>query len=242
MSFTPASPGSVTAFDGIIVAVCAAVVAGTYVANRRLGVRAGIAARRTVVLAVVLLIWLTLTSAVVARGALAAAPMPRVPLFFAAANLGAMILAFSPVGGRLAQGLPLAALVAFQAFRLPLEAVLHAWVARGTIPTTMTWTGQNFDVITGVLALAAAPFARHSTPRGRAVAWVFNVVGFALLLNVMRVAVMSSPLPFAWRDMEPPLQLVMHLPYALIVTVCVAGALAGHIVLTRALLVARHGV
>jgi hypothetical protein len=48
--------------------------------------------------------------------------------------------------------------------------------------------------------------------------------------------VMSSPLPFAWKDVDPPLQLALHLPYALIVTVCVAGALAGHVVLTRALL------
>jgi hypothetical protein len=57
----------------------------------------------------------------------------------------------------------------------------------------------------------------------------------ALLLNVMRVAMMSSPLPFAW-DVRPPLQLVSHLPYAWIAPVCVAGALAGHLVLTRALL------
>jgi hypothetical protein len=28
----------------------------------------------------------------------------------------------------------------------------------------------------------------------------------------------------------------MHLPYALIAPVCVAGALAGHVILTRALL------
>jgi hypothetical protein len=43
------------------------------------------------------------------------------------------------------------------------------------------------------------------------------------------------PLPFAW-GVQPPLQLVMYLPYALIGPVCVAGALAGHVILTRALL------
>ncbi len=41
----------------------------------------------------------------------------------------------------------------------------------------------------------------------------------------------SSPLP-----VEPPLVLAFHLPNALIVPVCVGGALFGHVALTRALL------
>lgn len=49
----------------------------------------------------------------------------------------------------------------------------------------------------------------------------------------MRVAIMSSPLPFAWGPQPPPLLLALHLPYALIGPVCVGGALFGHVVLTR---------
>jgi hypothetical protein len=124
-----------------------------------------------------------------------------------------------------------AALVAFQAFRLPLELVLHRWALEGTIPLTMTWTGDNWDIVSGIVALVAAPFAH----RHRVVAWGANVVGIILLLNVIRVALLSSPLPFAWM-VTPPLLLALHLPYAWIGPVCVGGALAGHIVLTRALL------
>ena len=69
-------------------------------------------------------------------------------------------------------------------------------------------------------------------------AWVANLVGFALLLNVMRVAVLAAPVPFGWGQ-QPPLLLAFHLPYALIGPVCVGGALFGHIVLTRALLRAK---
>ena len=39
-----------------------------------------------------------------------------------------------------------------------------------------------------------------------------------------------------FRGVEPPLQLMFHMPYALIATVCVAGAVAGHVILTRRLL------
>ncbi len=84
--------------------------------------------------------------------------------------------------------------------------------------------------------LVLAPFVGRS----RALAWVANGVGFVLLLNVARVALLSAPLPFAW-SVTPPLQLPFHLPYALIVPVCVAGALAGHLVLTRRLLLGDGG-
>jgi len=46
---------------------------------------------------------------------------------------------------------------------------------------------------------------------------------------------MSAPLSFAWH-VSPPLLLPFHFPYFFIVPVCVGGALAGHIILTRALL------
>jgi hypothetical protein len=63
---------------------------------------------------------------------------------------------------------------------------------------------------------------------------VANLVGIVLLVNVARVALLSSPVPFGW-GVEPPLVLALHLPYALIGPVCVSGALLGHVVLTRAL-------
>ena len=79
---------------------------------------------------------------------------------------------------------------------------------------------------------------------GRSLGWygendgagfIMSLVGAVLLLNVIRVAVLSSPLPFGWK-VKPPLLLALHLPYAWIGPVCVGGALLGHIVLTRALL------
>jgi hypothetical protein len=163
-----------------------------------------------------------------------ALPLMGFPLFFGSVFAVAAGLGLSPIGGKLASVIPLAALVGFQSFRLPLELVLHSWAAQGTIPETMTWNGQNWDIISGIVALVAAPFAG----RFRAAAWTANVVGSLLLLNVMRVAILSSPFPFGWGQ-QPPLLLALHLPYMLIGPVCVGGALLGRIVLTRALLVKR---
>jgi hypothetical protein len=95
----------------------------------------------------------------------------------------------------------------------------------------MTWTGSNWDVLSGIAPLLAAPFARQS----RTAAMLANVVGLLLLFNVARVALLSAPVPFRW-PVEPPLLVAFHLPYAFIGPVCVGGALLGHLVLTRALL------
>ncbi len=178
-----------------------------------------------------LVVWLGGLMLVVQSGIVAVSPMPRLAVFFVVINLVSIGVGISPVGGWLASGVPVVWLVAFQGFRLPLEVILHAWAGQGTIPTTMTWTGQNWDIVSGMVALVAAPLAG----RWRWTAWFANATGALLLINVVRVAILSSPLPFAWPVM-PPLLLALHLPYALIVPVGIGGAALGHVVLTRALL------
>ena len=224
--FAPASPLSQAVFLVIVAGVIAAFLTGVGVAY---GADPPRARRVTGLAALGLTAWLGLVVLAVGSGWLARLPMGGFPAFFGAVLAVSAAVALSPLGGRLAL-LPLGALVAFQAFRLPLELVLHNWAAHGTIPETMTWSGQNWDIVSGVVALAAAPWAG----RRRALAWTANLVGAGLLLNVMRVAVMSAPVPFAW-GVTPPLLLAWYLPYALIGPVAVGGALAGHIILTRAL-------
>jgi hypothetical protein len=95
----------------------------------------------------------------------------------------------------------------------------------------MTWHGSNWDILSGILACILCLFVN----KRQWLAWFFNVTGIILLLNVGRVAVMSSPVPFGWK-VDPPLELILFLPYAYIVPVCVGGAALGHTLLTRKLL------
>ena len=62
-------------------------------------------------------------------------------------------VAFSRIGERAVGAVPVAALVGFQAFRLPLELVLHRFYDEGVLPVQMTYSGANFDIVTGVLAV-----------------------------------------------------------------------------------------
>jgi hypothetical protein len=222
LDFHPASPGSVAAFVAIVAAVIVALLWAVHRAYRSV---------KAVGLAMIaLVVWLGTLAGLVASGKMSSLPMNGLPLFFGSILAICVGLGLSPVGARLASGVPLAALVGFQAFRLPLELVLHEWAAQGTIPETMTWTGQNWDILSGIAALGCAPLAGRYAVAAR----FANIAGLALLLNVMRVAIMSSPFPFGWGQ-QPPLLLALHLPYALIGPVCVGGALFGHVVLTRRL-------
>jgi hypothetical protein len=222
MNFTPASPASLIAFVAIVVVVAGALIGA--IAHAYRSPKAGLLA------ALGLAVWLGAQAALVQSGRMASLPLNGLPSFFVPILAIWTTLALSPVGRRIATATPLALLVGFQAFRLPLELVLHSWARQGTIPGAMTWTGQNWDIVSGVTALICAPLASRSPVAAR----ITNVIGFALLLNVMRVAILSSPVPFGW-GIQPPLLLAFHLPYAFIGPVCVGGALFGHLVLTRAL-------
>ncbi|MCB9663028.1 MAG: hypothetical protein H6732_02870 [Alphaproteobacteria bacterium] len=229
LPFHPAGTPSLLAFVavvGLVVAcgVGAAVFVRAPALRRPAALRAGTIAG----------VWLALTAALPAAGLVGIAP-PTMAAFLLLCLGSALALGLSAEGGRWARGVPLAALVGFQAFRLPLELVLHAWAEEGTVPVHMTWSGQNLDVVTGLVSVVAAVWLWRWP--GHGVAWAANLVGLALLANVVRVALLSAPLPLPWSfGADPPLLLALHAPYAWIVSVCVGGALAGHVITTRRLL------
>jgi len=224
---------STAAFVAIVAAVAVMLVLGTQAAGPRLREAPAYTARWTRNTGLALLVWLGLTAAISGSGVLEAPSVPpRAIFFFVGSNLAGVIFAFSRAGTRLAAGVPVAALVGFHAFRLPLELVLHQWFVEGVLPIQMTYTGHNFDIVTGTLALAVGIALWRGGPSWSLVL-AFNLVGFGLLMAVATIAVLSSPIPLRTYMNEPPLLLVYHAPYGWIVPMCVAPALAGHLVLFR---------
>jgi hypothetical protein len=186
------------------------------------------ARRWRTIAAVGALAWLIL-SALPAVTGLLAAPGPWLVVFVAVFLGSAVALAASPAGARAARR-PLWALLGFQVFRLPLEMLLHAWYVHGSVPVQMTWSGQNLDVLSGLLA---APFLLLRRDPPRPLAWAVLALQLALLANVMRIALTSAPTPLRQFFDEPTLLLPLYWPSTWIVPVCVAGALLGHLVTLR---------
>src|SRR5262249_47364396 len=129
--------------------------------------------------------------------------------------------------------LPFVALIGFQAFRLPLELVMHRAVAAGIMPNVMSFTGYNFDIVTGATALPLALYAwRRPLPRWLIMLW--NATGQILLFVVAGVARAASPIFRAFGDEQLNVW-VTQFPYVWI-AVMVAAALFGHVVTMRKLL------
>ncbi len=234
LPFQTPGMGSTGAFLAIVGFVALCVVQAAAASRRSLGADESAVRDGQVRAATAITVWLALTAALPASGLVGIGP-PTFIGFLALSLGGAVGLALSPEGRRWAQGLPLWALVGFQAFRLPLEMVLHAWYAEGTVPIQMTWESYNIDVISGIVGLIAGLILVR-TP-SRPVAWGATAVGSLLLANVIVTAIRCSPMPVPGNfGADPILVLPLHAPYAWIVSICVAGALAGHIIAIRKLL------
>jgi hypothetical protein len=146
-----------------------------------------------------------------------------------------LTITLSSLGKRLIDAAGLASLVGFQAFRIPVEWLLHRLYQEGVIPVQMTYAGRNFDIVSGLTAAAMGVWlARGGRLRGLVFAW--NILGLALLANIVTIAILSTPVPFRRFPDGPPNLLPSVLPYVWLPSFLVQLALAGHLLVFRHLL------
>jgi len=227
-------PG-VAAFVVIPVLLAATLVWATLVAWRRSGASESAARRAAIVVGVDSAAWMALTWFAASSGILQQWDRRPPPFLFVILGVViiSLILALGRVGTRLAHYVPLWTLVAIQSFRLPLELAMHALTERGIMPIQMTYTGRNFDIITGATAIVIALLVRAGYA-GRGLVLVWNVMGLALLVNVVSVAIASMPLLKAFGE-DRVVTFVTYQPFVWLPAVMVLAALAGHLLIFRAL-------
>lgn len=150
-----------------------------------------------------------------------------------ATTICTVVLAMSPIGERFAR-LPLAGLVIYQAFRIPVEYLLHRLFLEGVIPVQMTFDGRNFDIVSGLTGLLLGLWLLKR-PVPTLVVTLWNCLGLALLANIVEVAVLSAPVPFRTFLNEPANRLPGLFPYVWLPTFLVQAALFGHLIVFRAL-------
>lgn len=181
--------------------------------------------------------WWALTGALAASGTLArfdVLPPPMALMMATVLTLGVLI-ARSELGGALARGTPLWALVGLQAFRLPLELVMHQAAVDGVMPPELSYSGYNFDILTGASALVLAPLLASGRVGLRWV-WGWWALGVAALGMIVFVAMASSPMVRLFGDDPAHVNTwVLQVPYVWLPTVLVVVAIAGQGVVLRAL-------
>lgn len=223
----------VLAFVAIPVLLAVAFVWGVAAAGSRAGASRGAARKAACWSAAGAALWMGLTWSAAAAGLVSWQGQPP---RFAFVILGTFALAgwisFGRVGARLAM-LPLWVLVAVQSFRLPLELAMHAMYERGIMPAVMSYSGRNFDIVTGIAAMAVAALVAAGRGGPRLVA-AWNVLGLALLFNVIGVAILATP-PIRFFGDDQLNVWVTYAPFVWLPSVMVLAALAGHLIIFRAL-------
>lgn len=117
-------------------------------------------------------------------------------------------------------------LVGFQSFRVLVEIILWAMFAKGILPEQMTFEGRNFDILVGLLApIASWIFYKN----GGKCAWLWNVFGLVLLINIVGIAILSMPTPIRVFYNDPPNTIVATFPYISIPGIYVPVAYTLHI-------------
>jgi serine-type D-Ala-D-Ala carboxypeptidase/endopeptidase len=210
-------------------------VAGVFVAWRRTGASWTRTVIITLLTAVGAFVWLSATSLAAAFGLIRFDTMPPtlgvVLVLVIALAFG---LGISRVGARLAGGIPLALLVGVHAFRLPLELMMHRAYEYGLMPIQMSYSGLNFDILTGILAIVVALLVAVGRA-GIRIVRTWNLLGVLLLLNIVVIAWLSTPTPMQLFRQQPANTWIARPPYIWLPTVMVAFAILGHIVVWRRL-------
>lgn len=233
-SLPSGSPALRAAFVGLAILVAAMLVAAVYRSALNVGATRADARRRATLAGALAAAWMAVTGGAAAAGALHfEAPPTMLVVLFASAVL-AVAVGMSPIGKSIAVGLPLAALVGYQGYRVIVELLLHRAYSEGLIPVQMTYSGRNFDIVTGILALALGAWLATGR-RSLALVAAWNTLGLALLLNIVSIVVLSAPTPFRRYMNEPSSAWITHAPWVWLPTVLAAGALFGHVVVYRRL-------
>lgn len=158
---------------------------------------------------------------------------PPLPVFFIVPAVGIVLfMARSSFGGRLAAGLPAAAFMGLESFRIVVELFLYQLWLEGLVPKMLTFEGANFDIVIG----ASAPFVAWlvSTRRmGRRVAIGWNVVGILMLLNVIVRSVLTTPGPTHLITSDLANRAITHFPYTFIPAFLAPLAMLLHVLSIR---------
>lgn len=155
-------------------------------------------------------------------------PPPQVALLLPVLLALAVCIAL-PAGRRWMHGLPLVALTAIHVLRIPVELVLHQGYEAGLVPRDMTYSGFNFDILSGISAVLMLAWLRRSTPPPRAVLIGWNLVCLVLLAIVVTTAVLSIPSSIQRINFDQPNVLVTAGPWVLLPAVLVPAVLWAHV-------------
>ena len=106
---------------------------------------------------------------------------------------------------------PPANLIRLQSFRFFVEVLLWMLFVAELLPVQMTFEGRNWDIVAGFTAPVIAVLAAKGNIGRRGII-IWNIVCLGLLLNIVVIAILSTPSPWRVFMNEPANYIVAHFP------------------------------
>jgi hypothetical protein len=199
-------------FLAVVVSLLVLVVLGSSRALNRLGHKTS---RLPLFAAIGVLAWLVLLAFLAQSGFFARFEVlpPRFAFAVLPPVLFILYLAGSGRVSRLLAALPAGWLVGPQVFRVAVEVVLWLLFLEQRVPVQMTFEGLNYDILVGLTAPVVALYMARNPDRKTVVGVVWNILGLALLTNIVTIAILSAPTPFRFFMNEPANTIVAAWPF-----------------------------
>ena len=149
----------------------------------------------------------------------------------------AFVFGFSRFGRDGVSSISLMALIGLQIFRLPLELIMHHAATREIMPMELSFSGYNFDIVTGIGALILFALLKSGRNIPTGVFWAWNLWGSFCLVGIAIIAISSSPIIRMFGDNPEYLNTwILYFPYVWLPAVLVTIAISSHIIIWRKLL------
>ncbi|HEY0654753.1 MAG TPA: hypothetical protein VGD65_16565 [Chryseosolibacter sp.] len=134
--------------------------------------------------------------------------------------------------------IPAHQIIVMQNFRVFVEILLWLLFVEKMLPEQMTFEGRNFDILAGLTApVVSWLLYKNKVSRGVAIVW--NLACLGLLINIVTIAVLSTPSPWRVFFEEPSNTVVTLFPISFLPGFLVPLAYTLHLFSLKQLLVSR---
>ena len=132
-------------------------------------------------------------------------PVIVIPLLIAAVFISAKGL------GEVLNFIPPGNIIRLQSFRFFVEVLLWMLFIGNLLPVQMTFEGRNLDILSGISAPVIAVLS-HRGKISKTGIIVWNIISLGLLLNIVVIAILSTPSPWRVFMNEPSNYIVTYFP------------------------------
>ena len=150
-------------------------------------------------------------------------------------------ITFSKVFAEIIIHVPSSWLLHIQFFRFFVEILLWMLFIQEIIPVQLTFEGRNFDILVGITGPVVAYLVYHKKLLSENVVFYWNIAGLLLLINIVGMAILSTPSPFRMFMNEPANTIVVKFPFVLLPGILVPLAYTSHFFSLRKMYLKKAG-